>query len=283
MQPPFIRHLAAAAVLTLAAGAAWAQASTFSQVGSSHYDADDGLTETLCFDFSATGAAKDCTGSHDFAGSVLSYGATASADYGVLKVMGSSSIARETAAAEPTGGYFSTVATASFRDQWVIGGRPAGSTGTLTLVVDVTGSFGSSGVDTGYSYGLSLWNRNTNVFAIDNRTPSYEGRLTTSFTFGETLDFQVFLIGGSQLYRVDAGGRDGQSSFMNMANTAVVTALVVQDSGGNAVSFSLATASGAEHFAALAPVPEPAAAALLLAGLAVTAAATRRRRREAAR
>jgi hypothetical protein len=273
----------AALLLAAPAGGALAAPVLFSQASVSAFDADDQpLGPFICF------SATDCQGTHAFAGSTLNYHATATAGYGVLKVSGASSIDR---AGPPSGtdgpSYTSTQGVASFRDQWTITGAPAGTTGTLLLSFDVTGSYDFSQVNTGVSFGLGLQNIGASLFSSDNELPPYTGQVSTTFTFGQALDFRVSLVGGSQLRSLEGGGYDGQSSFMDMSNTAVLDAIVVKDAAGNVIPFGLTTASGASLFADLVPstsVPEPATLVLaLLGGGLLGAGRALVRRRERAR
>jgi hypothetical protein len=134
-------------------------------------------------------------------------------------------------------------------------------------------------VDTGVSRSLTLANCGTESCSLNGDDspfntgswfPPYTALLTTTFTFGEILDFAVFLSGGSQLWNLNNGGYDGQSSFMDLSNTAVMEAIVVKDSGGTVVpSFGLSTDSGAPIFDNLAPAVVPVPAAVWLFGSAL--------------
>jgi hypothetical protein len=271
--PKFTRsHLKAAAcslLLALGAGAVHAQASTFSEVNVARYNADYQQVQGLCFQYSANGAALACNGSSDLAGSTLTYGSSASGDFGVLKVFGAQYIARAGAPGTAANGDFlSATAYAGFSDSWTLLGQSAGTVGTLRLGFNITGSYDFSMVGTGVTYGFSLYNASFGTYASDSQLPSYQATLTTSFVYGTPLDFSITLVGGSDLYNIDGGGYNSQSSFMDMSHTAIMDAIVVLDAQGQAMPFSLSTASGAALFTQLAsPVPEPGGLQLLSAGL----------------
>lgn len=262
-------------------------ASLSAQTRVSAFDAGDNWLNDICFDYSGSGSFTQCQGSYGYygtnnPGADLNYNATATADYGVLSVYGGSSTSNPGSAGAPEfleAEYISTQGTATFRDQWTITGGTAGSTGTLQLSFDVTGSYMSGMIDTGLSYGLSLYNFTTGVYASDNQLPNYTGVLTTQFTFDETVDFMVSLLGGSTLWNLSEGGYDGQSSYLDMSHTALMDAIVVMDSNGDVVPFNLVTSSNAALFTELAPaaVPVPAALPLLVSGLLGLTVVSRRR------
>jgi len=133
------------------------------------------------------------------------------------------------------------------------------------LNFDITGSYDSN-VDAGLIFGFGLNNYTKSIYVSDNQLPDYTGILTTEFTFGEEFDFSVYLTGGSLLYNLNMGGYDGQTSYLGMS--AIMSAIVVKDSFGNVIPFSLSTASGAALFNELATtVPIPAAIWLFGSGL----------------
>lgn len=252
-------------------------ASVSAQTSVAAYDMNDNWLTDICFNYSGSGALTQCQGSYSYygtnnPGSDLNYIATAAADYGVLSVYGASSTSKPGSAGSPEflePEYITTRGTASFRDQWTITGGTNGTTGTLQLSFDVTGSYFSGMVDTGLSFGLSLFNFTTGVYASHNQLPNYTGVLTTQFTYGTPIDFIVSLLGGSTMWSLSEGGYDGQNSYIDMSHTALMNAIVVKDGNGNAVPFNMSTSSGAALFDDLAPaaVPLPAAFYLLVAGL----------------
>jgi hypothetical protein len=217
---------------------------------------------TICFS-----TTSNCAGDYSFAGSDLSYSATALADYGVLKASGSLSIARPDGA--PGSGGPSEIDAqgfASFEDIWTIGGAPDGTTGHLTLQFAVSGTYGSSGVDTGYGYGLNLRTFTPFHDSTDSELPPYTGTLTADFTFGSPLDFQVSLSAGSSLENLESGGTDGQFSFLDESHTAILSVVGVTDQNGDVVPFTLQTASNSPNFAQFGSVsaaPEPGTFRLL--------------------
>jgi hypothetical protein len=100
----------------------------------------------------------------------------------------------------------------------------------------------------------------------DSQLPDYTSILSTELIFGEEFDFSVNLSGGSGLSNLTMGGYDGQTSYLGMS--AKMSSIVVKDSFGNVIPFSLSTASGAALFNELATaVPIPAAIWLFGSGL----------------
>jgi len=211
-----------------------------------------------------------CHGTYAIPGSVstLTYDASASADYGTLQVFAQSSISLSTAG---SGGpeYIVTSTSASFRDQWTISGGTAGTTGTMELSFDITGSYDNN-IDASQGSAIYLQNYTKGMFVDDvqihDQFPDYTSFLSTEFTFGEELDFGVHLNGSSVLLNLSMGGYDGQTSYLDMS--AIMSAIIVKDSFGNVIPFSLTTASGAALFNELATaVPIPAAIWLFSSGL----------------
>jgi hypothetical protein len=91
---------------------------------------DDSQHSSVCFNFSAApGTTVGCSGSTatPLANGTLNYLTTATADYGILKAGGESSISGGTGSDSTY--YSSSIGSAFFRDTWNI----AGGTGTGTL------------------------------------------------------------------------------------------------------------------------------------------------------
>lgn len=251
---------------------------------------DNQLGGDVCFTFSGTGAANGCQDTYGFLDSAIDYTAFGSADYGVVKVSGASEVTG-TPSGTQSGDmhYLTTVGSALFRDQWTITGMPNGTSGTLQLSFNITGSYDFSDVNSGLQSGFSMF-----VFGSGGVSPSpsfpiigssgmldYTATFTTPFTYGTPLDFQIALTGGSVLYFLENGGYTGQSSFFDLSNTAVMNAIIVKDAGGDIVPFTLNTESGSTLFNELAPspVPVPAAAWLFGSGLLGLVGLGRTRRR----
>lgn len=234
----------------------------------------NGPNSSVCFSLTA------CGGTYAFAGSTLTYSATSAADYGVLKASGSLSIAHP--GGPGSGGPLEIDAGgfAAFEDIWTITGAPDGTTGHLTLNFAVSGTSGSSGVNTGYNFGLFLRTFTPFHDSVDSELPPYTGVLTADFTFGTPLDFEVGLSAGSSLENLSTGGTDGQFSFLDESHTAILNAVVVTDQQGNVVPFTLATSSNSPNFTPFQSsgpsTPEPGTFALL-AGAAGLFVAIRRR------
>ena len=239
--------------------------------------ATSSTTSSICHQASFGLSAAVCLGSYNFLDSSLSYYGWGQASYGTLKVFGSSSISQTaTGSGGPlaitTGGF------TGFRDQWMVLG-PSG-TGALELTFDVTATYNDSMPFTDIYGSLSIYNYNngTDIFPTgDYQLPpagsgtwSATGVFVVPITFGEILDFEVFMNGGSILYNLFNGGYNGQYAYFNLSDTAVMSSIVVKDNNGNVVPFSLSTASGAALFNELASssnVPLPPALWLFGSGL----------------
>ena len=288
-----LRLLVAAAGITGIASAS----SLFSETIVETENSSEVSTGTPCANSSSTSAASTpCSGTYMFAGSTDTYNATGSASYGVLKVSGSNSIATGTAG---TGGpyYITSSGDASFEDTWTIGGATAGTTGTLELIFSIDGNSSSSGVNTGFTYGLSL--TNDSVFQQVSANPptclvttgcttSYDSTLAINFTFGTPFEFTANLGAGSLLSDLTNGGYNGQASSLDLADTATLSSIVVQNQSGQTLSsWTLSTQSGAPLFNSLVPavsgIPEPGTSALLCGGLSALALLLRVRRRKVVR
>ena len=247
---------------------AFYNANTSQQIGSS-----------VCFAFS-TGATTGCSGTTTTptTGSSLNYLTTATADYGVLKAGGRSSNSGASGTSNTTD-YSSAYGQAYFEDSWTITGGTG--TGTLGLQFALDGSYDFCSAGSGAVVGFSLVNLDN--FSFSNGTPGLTGcsgavsktvLLTTGFTFGTAVDFLVSLTAGSNIY--DLG--KNVSSFLDLSNTAIMTAIIVKDANGDVIPFDLATASKAPLFDQLAPgtppvspVPEPGSLELFAAGIAALA------------
>jgi len=251
-------------------------ASVFSVTHVASYDVDGNVLEEIYQDFS-TSPPTAYHGTYAIPGSVstLTYDATASADYGIIEVFGQSSISL-TAAGSDGPEYIDTDVWAGFSDQWTISGGTAGTTGTLELSFDITGSYDSN-FDANIGYGLGLDNQTKSTEFYDNQLPDYTGILSTEFTFDEEFDFSIIMYGNSTLDHLSMGGYDGQTSYLGMS--AIMSAIVVKDSSGNVIPFSLTTASNAALFNQLATtVPIPAAIWLFGSGLLGLAGIARRKK-----
>jgi hypothetical protein len=279
---------AALTLLPTAAGATPVTPTLFSQALTSFLlTSNDSTVSTACFQFSSTNSASTCnsTATTPTTGATLHYNTTATADFGVLKAGGTSSITGASGVSNTTD-YSSAAGSAYFEDSWLITG--GSGTGTLKLIFNVDGSYNFCTAGTGATIGFSLTNldggpSSYNPPSLTGCSGSFAGpvTLTTTFTYGTALDFLVSLTAGSTIR--DLG--ENISSFMNFSNTAQMSAIIVTDAGGNAQPFSLSTASGAGLFAQLAPppapptgVPEPLTLSLFGAGL-FGAVALRRKRK----
>ena len=151
---------------------------------------------------------------------------------------------------------------------------PSGTTGTLELRFDVTGSWSESapsGINSGNAGATaSLGMRNLSTGAISNSSqlPPYQASLSTQFTFGSPLDFEISLIGGSVPFIDGLDFVSGTlSSSVDISNTALISAIVVKDNVGNIMPFQLFTESNAPIFSELVAVPVPPAIWLFGSGL----------------
>jgi hypothetical protein len=279
-----------ASLLLLAAGAEAATVTAYTSVTAFSADDEpiyDESESAICSSYSGDGSETQCQG----ALSGLQYNTFSSADYGVLKVFGAQSVGEFTgdSGLVATPSYVSAVGTALFRDQWTILGQPTGTTGTLQLSFDMTGDYQYTDINSGVQVGFGMFVFGTGP-AQSNPTQvpvsggfgslAYTHAFTTQFTYGVPLDFQVFLTGGSVLYALDSD-TNFRSSLFDLANTAVMNAIIVKDAGGNDVPFALNTASGAALFADLAPAVVPVPGAGWLLGSAMAGLMAWRRRRVA--
>jgi hypothetical protein len=273
--------IAIPASLLLTAGLAQA-ATLMAYTGVQAYTANDeplydGNEESICSSYSDTGSVNECQGNW----SGLEYHTFSSAEYGVLKVYGAQSVGglTDNGGLSETPYYVSAIGSAGFRDQWTIYGEPTGTTGTLQLSFNITGSFDYATANTGVTVGLGMFVFGSGPAQSDPSyvpvsggigTLDYTHTFTTQFTYGVPIDFQIFLTGGSVLYGLDSDDTF-RSSMFDLSNTAVMNAVIVKDTIGNEVSFAIETASSAALFYELAPqaavVPVPAAVWLLGSGL----------------
>jgi hypothetical protein len=274
--------LLCAGVAEAATVVAYTSVTAFSADDEPLYDASE---SPICSSFSADGSETQCQGFR----SGLQFNAIASADYGVLKVFGAQSVGEFTgdSGLEGTPSYVSAIGSALFRDQWTIVGQPTGTTGILQLAFAMSGAFQYTDINTGVNTGFGMFVFGSGSAQSDPPwvpvsggfgTLAYTHTFTTQFTYGVPLDFQVFLTGGSVLYALDTN-TEFRFSLLDLANTAVMNAIIVKDAEGNEVPFALSTASGAGLFADLAPpvvVPLPGAGVLL--GSAIAGLLARRRR-----
>lgn len=216
---------------------------------------------------------------------VFNYDTQATAGYGVLHSATSSSITNATSTQPNTNPSSITTdisnaeSEADFIDTWIITGGTG--TGTLNLTFALDGSYNFCNAGYGGStfavnlaldnygnsqypqWGLSPFNTNTCQGNISQNVT-----LSTNFTFGTPVTFDVSLGTGTNLYDLNADS----SSSVDFSNTALLNAIVVQNANGNTIPFSLNTASGAALFSQLAPgtpasVPDPATIALVGLGL----------------
>lgn len=236
---------------------------------------------TPCAHNSNLGATVECSGSTAVPGTnaTLNYMTTASADYGVLKAAGQSSISNPTPSGN--GPYASqSYGEAHFADKaTILGGT---GLGRASLTFNLTGTYNISAVNSVAILDFFLVNLDTHelsspllgglpVLSTDSGTQNLaeQFELSTNFVFGVPFSFFVGLKVGSSLVELGNGGVDGLSAFLNLNTTATLVAINVEDANGGTVPFNLITASGASIYSRLAPgfVPEPSTMALL--GLAI--------------
>jgi hypothetical protein len=260
-------------------------------------ESTNAFVSSPCFQSSAvSGTTVGCSSSAGTptTSATLNYTTSATANYGVLKAGGQSSITGASGTSNKIDEASST-GTALFQDAWTITGGPgtAGTTGTLQLKFALDGSYNFCSGGVQVFFGLNTLNGTGGANSSFNFTPLLSGCsgainttavLTTTFTFGSPLDFQVALEGGSVLFDL---GVDG-SSFWNLEDTASMSAIIVDNSAGAPIPFDLSTSSGAVLFSQLAPpgvpttgVPEPISLTIFGAGLIGLGALRRRSRAKA--
>lgn len=217
-----------------------------------------------------------------FFGNALNYNANAVADYGVLKSYAELSIQGTLAAIQTEPDPFTGLqdtrdnvtaqAFSGFRDQWTISGMPDGSTGTLQLTFQVTGT--ASGSTSG-SLSLSRISP-TGAFSLVQSAPIVPNTdivLSVPFAFANPLDFRVQLGAAAFIHTCPPfsicveSPLGQQSSLADFSHTATLSAIVARDGVGNIVPFSLSTASNAAIFNDLTAVPIPGAVWLFGSGL----------------
>lgn len=244
-------------------------------------DTYNSTANTPCSGSQAIGTYQDSSGTfiEPTNPNTVNYSTNASASYGVLHASASSNLTGSGTASDLT--YTAeTQAWSQFTDVWTItgGAGTAGTTGTLNLTFAVDGTYNYCDAGTGVGNAINLNNLNTyaNSYATITWPSGCSGNIaqnltvSTQFTFGQALPFDVSLTAESDL--VDLGIA-GVSSNMDLFNTATMTSLIVTNSQGQAVPFNLGTESGTSLFQTLAvnanttPVPEPPTVALFGAGL----------------
>lgn len=218
-------------------------------------------------------------------GATLNYLDTATADYGVLKAGGQSSISNATGVSN-TIDEATSVGSAFFEDAWVITGGTGTGTLQLQFALDGSYNFCSGGAQVNFVL-IPLGGTGGSASSYNFAPVGCSGSITrtavlsTTFTFGSPLDFLVQLQAGSVQFNL---GVNDALSFWDLQDTATMNAIVVDNAAGTPIPFSLSTASGATLFSQLAPsssptpVPEPASFAIFGAGLAALGLTRRKRK-----
>lgn len=239
----------------------------------------------------AGGVASSYTG--DFASapasSAFGFAWTASAvqDYGVFHGQASTQAYRDF----PGNDYesFQTFATGTFSQTLTIdapAGVSNGSTGSLLLGWDVTGSAST----TGSAYlvilartSASLANTNSQTFAITGNG-HYDLMSPIAFTYGApfllTIDSAVQANIGYDFRFTTAPNSYSDTASADFLHTAVLASVSVYDSTGAALSgYTIGTDSGRAFLPAVTPVPEPETYVMLLAGIGLVGEMARRLKR----
>ncbi len=207
-------------------------------------------------------------------------------DYGIFHAQASTQAYRDF----PGNDYeaFQTFATGTFNQTLTIDapvGVSNGSTGSLMLGWDVTGSASATGsayLAISARTNASLANTNSNTFAIMSNG-HYDLTSPISFTFGTpfqlTIDSAVQANVGYDYRYTTAPDSFSDTASADFLHTAILSSFMVNDSTGAPLSgFTIATDSGRPFLPTIAPVPEPETYAMFLAGLGLMGAVVRRRK-----
>ncbi len=238
-----------------------------------------------------SGASGDASSfSRSLANTYFDYSSAAIAvqEYGVFHAEASTHAHRDS----PGNDYeaFQTLATGTF-DQILTIAAPVGisdgSTGSLMLGWDITGSGSASAGGSAYlqllaKKGASLPNTNSSTVAIMS-DGHYQLINPIAFAFGEpfqlTLDTSVQANVGYDFRSTVAPTSFRDTASADFMHTAILSSVTVNDSTGAELSgFTIVTDSGRPFLPTLAPVPEPESYAMFLAGLGLMGAIARRRK-----
>lgn len=173
---------------------------------------------------------------------------------------------------------------AAFYDVWnVNAGAVNGSTGTLTVHIDLEGS-GTDSWDNHVaelSMGLVNYGHGGTVSTGPLRTERAGGYdLTIPFLYGANNNISMSMIAGVSSFNRYSGG--GVASVLDFYDTATISGLTFKDEQGGIISdYSMITGSGYNYLPSAEPVPEPGTIALLGLGMAGLAIYGKRRQKKA--
>ena len=234
-----------------------------------------GLARTThCRKFTRSSDVLSCVGDFSLNGSQIFYTAAAQAeDLGVLNGRSFLYLSRPSGAVVPPAPQpqqrLSIEFVSGFTDTFTIHGGTAGTTGTLQVAFNVTGSKYQSpeGLTTS-SWAMSVRNPITGI--QDSKSDSLPASVivSTSILFGEPVELRFFLNGIVSLDAVQYGGYDTQQADLSLGHTARIQQFQVTDSTGLPITASIVAQSGGNYFGLL-PIPEPSTQLLLTVGLGI--------------
>jgi len=302
----------AIAIAMLAIGFASATDAALLRSGAS-YDSSSTTEDNgfRCGSF-ASGATVSCDGSAFYESaegsfSEVTYSSSGSASFGNLRTEAfltyepdvddpnadlNPEIVQEPVDVRPLPNFARAFGSASFRDDWLITGAPAGTPGTLSMLyrwdgesssptvpgISVTGvsslRIGEIGtLETDRGTVTTIVQPGTSLSSPFNGTLDEIVRLSLDFVFGELITVQVNMSSSASFDLLDASA-PGFRTFSDFFNTASLNGIEVTDSDGLQTPFTLESSAGIEAFEQFSTadsdptgaIPLPSTLALLLAG-----------------
>jgi len=233
----------------------------------------------------AGGDASSYTGSFSSSYSDFSWTAAAVQDYGIFHAQASTQAHRDFPGKDYEA--FQTFASGTFSQSLTIAapvGVSNGSTGSLLLGWDITGSASATGsayLAISARTSAPLANTNSYTLAIMSNG-HYDLTSPISFIYGTpfqlTIDSYVQANVGYDYRDTTAPTSFSDTASANFLHTAILSSVSVNDSTGATVSgYTIITDSGLPFLPTPSPVPEPETYAMLLVGLGLMGAIARRK------